>query len=111
MRITKYFRDGRKEVDVKYLQTGEEVVLITEIEQGFLVRFVVDYDGEEYLGSYDIVDKVFDTAPTQKYVDEVKWLKSQIVDLEQQIRELHREKSNLLNDINRGKRPHIMVGF
>jgi len=87
----------------KYLRDGQEVEVISEVKDGFLIQNVIydSYSDEEYIEdsiSY-FTNKVFDKPPTIQYAEKVKSLKKEI-------EELNTLKRNIVEEIKQSEERH-----
>ena len=99
-------------MDIKYLYNGAIVFLVAKIEQGYLVKNCHNEHGEYYEGELTyLVDKIFDSPPTQQYADEVVKLQDTINQLGKEIRLLRKERDTLQNYNAKVKQTKLYVGF
>ena len=80
--------------NIKYLQSGEEVVLLEKTQSGYLIDRIWS-DGiteEEFVvDSPEFVQLVFDSPPVEKYSDQIAILTEQIKDLKETKRGLENQ--------------------
>lgn len=80
--------------DVKYTEDGQEVVVVREVEGGYLVNHVYDYshfsedEGVEVSEQIVFYEKVYDKAPTFQLSEEIKELTQQKEEIEALITDL-----------------------
>jgi len=66
----------------KYLLNGSEIIVVEQLQTGFLVKDIwIGYDDEEMEGEPYVVERIFDSPPTQKYDETILKLKAEIDDL------------------------------
>lgn len=97
----------------KYLQNGQEVVVISHIERGYLVKnILLDEDGEELIDEFIyLVDKVYDSPPIEKYNDDIVIRQFQIGKLNDEIKALERKRNDLQNSIGKMKQRKMHINF
>ena len=82
------------EEDVKYLKNGQAVIVIAQVESGFVVDYLMEdiETGAEFCAdSPRVVDKVFDRPPIEKYIEQVAELKNQVDTLRSEKREMEEQ--------------------
>src|SRR5690348_5668183 len=93
-----------------YTLEGMEVELVKKIDEGYLAKMVYSryYEDDEEIGEMcnqiTFYENLYETAPTEKYADEVKRLIDTKNNLEKQVSELISTKRNeeaLLNKVNK----------
>lgn len=61
---------------MKYLANGQEVEVVEQLEDGFLVRPILTDGYEEYAGNPEIAHRLFDDPPTAKLAGRIAALTS-----------------------------------
>jgi hypothetical protein len=93
-----------------YTLEGMEVEVVKKIEEGYLAKMIYsryweeDEEVEEICNQVTFYEILYETAPTEKYADEVKRLIDTKNNLEKQVTELINKKRNeeaLLNKVNK----------
>ena len=85
----------------KFTKEGKEVIIVKEIEGGFLTKGVYNYWDEENEEEAETINEtivfyaeLFETAPTEKYADVVSKLKKVADDIRYQINDLKEVRDN-----------------
>jgi hypothetical protein len=71
----------------KYLSGGEIVNVIQEIDAGYVVRELLEEDGEEFEGDPRIVSRVFDLPPKQRFDVEIASKRAELAVCNEQLAE------------------------
>lgn len=76
---------------MKYLANGQEVEVVEQLKDGFLVRPILTDGHEEYAGNPEIVHRLFDKPPVAKLGEEVARLTSELQEKQGELNTVTRE--------------------
>lgn len=88
--------------NVKYLESGQEVRVIEKVGNRWLVEPILHCDefNEPFMGNEFIADKVFDTAPVEKYCAEIDSLNNKIKENRKILGEIASEMHNSKKELD-----------
>lgn len=91
--------------ELKYLITGEQVVVIRTLSEGFIVNRVCDADrmAEPIYGSDEFVEKIYDEAPRARMDNTIVQLTEKVETLRGEIEKLNTEKRVVDNSISKAR--------
>lgn len=91
----------------KYLDDGQQVIVVEETKSGFVVEpLYLDEDGEQFPGNYIFVNRVHNEPPTKSYHKDVTLLIAHAEQLRNEVKELEEKHWKLENDIRAGQRDY-----
>lgn len=78
--------------DFKYSKDGQLVQVIEKAKEGYLVNYVYNDDGEEFIDDDMVfIKNVFDSAPTPIYDKRVYYLQNKITEMREELEKLNKK--------------------